>query len=213
MTKEMAGEHTCQHPDCPLPTCPDCGQEPEWTSGETPTCGPEDWRDELVHWCRVHMGPAIHCPTAAGQPPATADSTKASPSDAGPHLWTLPCRSQAGIPGWCVAHNRRMLSGAQGCEKASTEAPTQPSLLLGQTPTFRVEHSCGCAIPMLLAWAAEPPRIGWELVCENHQPPVSLASVLITAPDAEETTLTSPKPESTSWLDWRRTAARDRPIG
>src|SRR3990167_2708706 len=42
------------------------------TSGATLTCGPEDWRDELVHWCRVHMGPATHCPTAAGQPPATA---------------------------------------------------------------------------------------------------------------------------------------------
>ena len=36
----------------------------------TQTCGPADWRDELVHWCRVHMVPAIHCPTAAGQPPA-----------------------------------------------------------------------------------------------------------------------------------------------
>ena len=68
MTKEMAG---CQHPDCPLPTCPDCGQEPEWTSGTTPTCGPEDYKqreDCQTHpWCLVHRRGAAEC-----QPPEVA---------------------------------------------------------------------------------------------------------------------------------------------
>src|SRR3972149_3566072 len=201
MTKEMAGEHTCQHPDCPLPTCPDCGQEPEWTSGATPTCGPEDWQWRETAWCLVHHCWASEC-QAAGQPPATADSTKASPSDAA----QCPACHQP----WAI--HKRESEGTVSCP-VSTPAMTPPSSLSGQTtpPTFRVEASCGCAIPMLLAWAAEPPRIGWGVGCGEHQPPVSLASVLTTAPAAERITLTSPKPESTSSLDWRLTAARARP--
>ena len=169
------------------------------TSGGTPTCGPKDWYEPAeMLWCPIHHQLAVQC----GLPPDTDTSTKAGLLAAA----QCPACHQP----WAI--HKRESEGTVSCP-VSTSATTPPSSPSGQTtpPTFRVEASCGCAIPMLLAWAAEPPRIGWELVCENHQPSVSLASVLTTAPAAERITLTSPKPESTSSLDWRLTAARARP--
>ena len=147
---------------------------PPQTSGETRT-SEASFADLVEQSAALGWGMFIGL-QEPGSPPATAPSTKASPSAAG------QCLCWGHRPaGWaCPIH------GVLPSEKASTEVPTQPSSQSGQTtpPTFLVERFCKCAEPNPQAILLINPleiRL-WCVRCG-----ASLLYVRTTAPAAPET--------------------------